>query len=152
MLLYLGEPLVRLLCCCCCSFLMCILICWCSSFCCCCSSFISRLLFHVTGTLSWLLRSVKASNCSELYPNYFLIAFSFSSCASATVLSGHFLPTRVFYLTLLPDSFGTTCFYQGLPGSRQVFLEVCRDSYWSSKHSLVHLFVWFIVIHNPYTS
>ena len=84
---------------------------------------------HVTGTLSWLLRSVKASNCSELYPDYFLIAFSFSSFASATVVSGHFLPTRVFYLTLLPDSFGTTCFYQGLPGSRQVFLEVCRDSY-----------------------
>ena len=29
------------------------------------------------------------------------IAFAFSSIASATVLSGHFLPTRVFYLTLL---------------------------------------------------
>ena len=27
-----------------------------------------------------------------------------------------------------------TCVYQGLPGSRQFFLEVCRASYWSSKH------------------
>ena len=67
-------------------------------------------------------------------PRLLLIAFSFSSTASATVLSGHFLPTGVFYLTLLPDIFGTTCFYQGLPGSQQFFLEVCRASYWSSKH------------------
>ena len=50
------------------------------------------------------------------------------------VLSGHFLTTAVFYLTLLPDIFGTTCFYQGLPWSRQFFLQVCRGSYWSSKH------------------
>ena len=27
-----------------------------------------------------------------------------------------------------------TCVYQGFPGSRQFFLEVCRASYWSSKH------------------
>ena len=67
-------------------------------------------------------------------PRLLLIAFSFSSTASATVLSGHFLPTGVFYLTLLPDIFGTTCFYQGFPGSRQLFLEICRASYWSSKH------------------
>ena len=57
----------------------------------------------------------------------------FSSTANATVLSGHFLPTGVFYLTLLPDIFGTTYFYQGLPGSWQFFLEVCRASYWFSK-------------------
>ena len=53
---------------------------------------------------------------------------------SATVLSGYFLPTGIFYLTLLSDIFGTTCFYQGFPGSRQLFLESCRASYWSSKH------------------
>ena len=52
----------------------------------------------------------------------------------ATVLSGHFLPTGIFYLTLLPDIFGTNCFYEGFPGSRQLFLEICRASYWSSKH------------------
>ena len=60
--------------------------------------------------------------------------FCYLLTTSATVLSGHFLPTGVFYLTLLPDIFGTTCFYQGLPGSQQFFLEVCRASYWSSKH------------------
>ena len=55
--------------------------------------------------------------------------FRYLLTASATVLSGHFLPTGVFYLTLLPDIFGTTCFYQGFPGSRQLFLEICRASY-----------------------
>ena len=54
--------------------------------------------------------------------------------AGARVLSGHFLPTGVFYLALLPNIFATACFYQGLPGSRQFFLEVCRPSCWSSKH------------------
>ena len=53
--------------------------------------------------------------------------------ASATALSEHFLPTGIFYVTLLPDIFGTTCFYQGFPGSRKLFLEICRASYWSSK-------------------
>ena len=47
----------------------------------------------------------------------------------ATVLSGHFLPTGVFYLTLLPNIFGTNCFYQVFPGSWQSFLENCRASY-----------------------
>ena len=27
-----------------------------------------------------------------------------------------------------------TCIYQGFPRSRQFFLEICRASYWSSKH------------------
>ena len=58
----------------------------------------------------------------------------FHLAASATALSGHFLPTGVFYLTLLPKIFGITCFYQGLPGSQQFFLEVCWVLYWSSKH------------------
>ena len=46
--------------------------------------------------------------------------FRYLLTASATVLSGHFLPTGVFYLTLLPDIFGTTCFYQGFTGSWQL--------------------------------
>ena len=33
--------------------------------------------------------------------------FRYLLTASATVLSGHFLPTGVFYLTLLPNIFGT---------------------------------------------
>ena len=54
--------------------------------------------------------------------------FRYLLTASATVLSGHFLPTGVFYLTLLPNIFGTICFYQGFPGSRQLFFEICRAS------------------------
>ena len=76
MVLCLGEPPVRFLCCCC-SFLMCIFIYQCSSFCYCCCSFISRLLYHVTNTPPWLLRPVKASTSSELYPNYFWLPFLF---------------------------------------------------------------------------
>ena len=73
-------------------------------------------------------------------PQLLFSAFSFSSTASATVLRGHFLTTGVFYLTLLADIFGTsqhfraTCFYQGFPGSRHLFLEICRTSYWFSEH------------------
>ena len=63
--------------------------------------------------------------------NLFEIFFH-SFTASATVLSGYFLPTGIFYLTLLHWHF--TCVYQDLRGSQQFFLEVCRVSYWSSKH------------------
>ena len=131
--------------------------CW-LSFCCSCS-------FRFQATLPCHRHSTLASQAREglhqlwALPRILLIAFSFSSTASATVLRGHFLPTGVFYLTLLLNIFGTTCFYQGLPSSRQFFLEVCRASYWSSKHrsgpsvclihsnpqSLIHL--KFVFIH-----
>ena len=46
---------------------------------------------------------------------------------------GIFYPQTFF--TLCPSwHFGTTCFYQGFPGIRQLFLKICRASYWSSKH------------------
>ena len=63
MLLCLGEPPVR--------FWLYLFIHFCSSFCCCCFSFISRLFYHVTGAPPWLLRPVKTSNSSALYPDYF---------------------------------------------------------------------------------
>ena len=106
--------------------------------------FIFLLFFfiHFQATLPSHRHSTLASQAREglhqLWalprPRLLLIAFSFSSTANATVLSGHFLPTGVFYLTLLPDIFRTTCFYQGFPGSRQLFFEICRTSYWSLKH------------------
>ena len=103
--------------------------------------FILFLLFfiHFQATLPCHQHSTLASQAREglhqlwTLLRLLLIAFSFSSTASAAVLSGHFLPTGVFYFTLLPDIFRTTCFYQGFPGSRQ-FLKICRASYWSSKH------------------
>ena len=142
MLLCLGEPLVRFLCCC-----------W-SSFCCC--IFILLLYLHLSMFFILLLFLLIAfrrhpSPFRGLSPGFLhsilyfrpahrrvirdtFIFRPFHLAASATALSGHFLPTGVFYLTLLPNIFGTTCFYQGLPGSQQFFLEVCRASYWSSKH------------------
>ena len=40
--------------------------------------------------------------------------------ASATVLSGQFLPTDVFLPYAPSQRFGTTCFYQGFTGSQQL--------------------------------
>ena len=37
--------------------------------------YISRLLFLATGTLPWLLRPVKVSTGSELYPGYFRLLY-----------------------------------------------------------------------------
>ena len=66
--------------------------------------------------------------------------FRYLFTASATVLSEYFLPTGVFYLVLLHRHF--TCAYQGFPGSKEFFLEVCRTSSCrSSNTDLVHLFV-----------
>ena len=71
----------------------------------------------------------------RVIPDTFIFRpFHYLLTASATVLSGHFLPTDVFYLTLLPDIFGTSCSYQNFLGSRQLFLESRRASYWPSKH------------------
>ena len=115
---------------------------------CCCSSFLFLYFIHCFSTSSLTLPWTIAEFLHPFYTfrpahhwvihGTFILTFLRSSfhtfTASATVLSGHFLPTGVFYLTLLPDIFGTTCFYQGFPGSRQLFLEICRASYWSLKH------------------
>ena len=77
--------------------------------------------------------------CRRVIRNTFILTFP---GPSFTVLprvlrfwEGIFLPTGFFYLRLFPHIFATICFYQGLPGSRQFFLEVCMTLYWwSSKH------------------
>ena len=38
------------------------------------------------------------------------------------------------FFTLCSFTIILTCVYQGLPGSRQIWLEVCGALYWSSKH------------------
>ena len=96
--------------------------------------FISRLLFHVSGTPPWLLRLVKASTSSELYPDYFWLPLLFHLPRALRFWVGVFYPQAFFTLRSFTDIFDSTCVYQGLPGSRQFFLEVCRASYWSSKH------------------
>ena len=75
------------------------------------SFYVSVLLFLATDTLSRLLRPVKASTSSELCHGYFKLLLLFARLfrhgfsASATVLSRHFLPTGVFYVTLLHRNF-----------------------------------------------
>ena len=98
----------------------------------CCVS-ISRLLCHVTSTPPWLLRPVKVSTSSELYPATFDCLFS--STVSTTVLSGHFLPTGISSLTLFPNIFGGTSltFWHNLLLSRfrwepAVTFESCKAS------------------------
>ena len=50
-----------------------------------------------------------------------------------------FFNSQVFFTF---PTFGTTCFYQGFPGSRQFFLKCCKASHWGSKHRPSHLLVW----------
>ena len=103
-------------------------------------------LFDFQATLPCHWHSTLASQTREglhqlwALPRLLSIAFSFSSTASATVLSGHFLPTGVFYLTLLPDIFGIPnilaqpAFIKVSLGAGSYFFESCRASYWSLKH------------------
>ena len=91
----------------------------------CCIS-ISRLLCHVTGTPPWLLRPVKVSTSSELYPDYFRLPFLFHLPRALRFWVGIFYPQAFFTLCSFPtflahsQHFGTTCFYQGFTGSRQL--------------------------------
>ena len=128
---------------CCCLFsMLCIFTCRC---------FLS--LFDFQAILSCHQHSTLASQTREglhqlwALPQLLFIASSFSSTVSVTVLSGHFLPTGIFYLLLLPNIFGTfptfwhipdilaqPAFIRVLLGVSSSFLESCRASYWSSKH------------------
>ena len=103
------------------------------------------------GTPPWLLRSVKASTSSALYPGYFRLLyfatfFRHSFIASATILSGRFLPTGVFYLTLLHPHFWHVFVTQmtagtPLPGSSSVpaFTELSlpTDAWTWTTHTVV---------------
>ena len=135
----------------------------CSSFCCC-SSFL--LLFFVdcfltpSLTVPWTIVKFLHPFCTfsqritEWFATLSFLTLSRSfhsftaSFTSATVFSGHFLSTDVFYLLLHHRHF--TCVYQGTSASRQFFIEICRASYCSSNTGLAHLFVWFTVIHHLY--
>ena len=66
------------------------------------------------------------ANC-RLIRDTFILFNPFCSCREFTALSGHLLPTGVFYLILLHRHI-LSCVYQGCPGSWQFFLEVCRPS------------------------
>ena len=78
---------------------------------------ISRLLCHVTGTPPWLLRPVKVSTSSELYLDYFRLLFLFHLPRVLRFWVGIFYPQAFFTPS---QHFGTTCFYLGFAGNRQL--------------------------------
>ena len=71
--------------------------------------------------------------------NFINQPFRYLLAASATALSGHFLPKVFFTLCSFTDIL--TCVYQGFPGSWQFFLEVCRALYGSPNTDPAHLLV-----------
>ena len=127
--------------------MLCIFICPCFSFCWCC-------IFIFQATLPCQRHSTLASQAREglhqlwALPQLLLIASSFSSTASATVLSGHFLPTGVFYLTLLPGILAQPALSRFQWEPAVTFLKVAglHTDPWNTDPA--HLFVWFTVIHN----
>ena len=114
---------------------------FCDVGCCCCHSLLFNVIPHssvsyrqVFTPILYFQPSLSQSDSRHFNFN-FSGPFCYSFTASTTVLTGRFLPTGVFLpMSLLPDIFDTTCFYQGLRGSQQFFLEVSRASCWSSKH------------------
>ena len=127
---------------------------------CCVSSFVDVFHFVVVSpfdfqaTLPCHRHSTLASQAREdlhhlwALPRLLFIAFSFSSTARATVLSEHFLPTGVFYLTLLHDILAQPAFIKAFLGAGSYSLKFGRLHTDSRNADPAHLFVWFTVIHN----
>ena len=65
---------------------------------------------------------------------FFFQPFRYLLTTSATVLSGHFLPTVISYLMLLPNIWAQSAFIKVSLEASSYFLEIFRASYWSSKH------------------
>ena len=126
MVLCFGEPPVRFLCYCC-SFLMCFFICRCSfhSFP---GYFTMSLALHPGFSGLWDPPPALGSTPITFDGLFFFI---FRECYG---FEEAFFTHRRFYLTLLPDIFGTSCFDQCFPRNRQLFLNICRAWYESSKH------------------
>ena len=87
------------------------------------SHFLSGIIPHPSVDYRQVFRPIlyfQPSSWQSDSLHFYFQPFRYLLKASATVLSGHFLPTSVFYLTLLPDIFGTISFYQGFNGSWQL--------------------------------
>ena len=148
MLLCLGEPPARFLCCCCSfwfassfvnvlHFVVTVVL-----------HFISRLLYHVTGTPPWLLRPVKASTSSELYPDYFWLPFFFHLPRALRLWVGIFYPLGSFSLRSFPLFLAQPAFIKASLGASHYSLKFAglHTDPWNTDQAL--LFVWFTVIYN----
>ena len=92
----------------------------------------ARKDLHQLWTLPWLLS----------------IAFAFHLPRALRFSVGIFYPQTFFTFRSFPNIFNSTCFYQGLPGSRQFFLEVVGLHTDPQNTDPAHLFIWFTAIHD----
>ena len=112
------------------------------------SSFISRLAYHVTGTPPWLLRPVKASTSSELYPDYFWLPFLFHLPWALRFWEGIFYPQAFFTLRSFPTFLAQPAFIKASLGASSSSLKFAGLHTDPRNTDPAHLFVWFTVIHN----
>ena len=129
-----------------------------SSFCCC-SSFVnvlhSHFLFDIIPHPSVDYRQVfrpilyfQPSPSQSDLRHFHFQPFRYLLTASATVLSGHFLPTGVFYLKFLPDILEQPAFIKASLGAVSYFSKFAGLHTDLQNTDPTHLFVWFTVIHN----
>ena len=109
---------------------------------------ISRLLCHVTSTPPWLLRPVKASTSSELYPDYFWLPFLFHLPRALRFWVGIFYPQAFFTLRSFPTFLAQPAFIKASLGAGSYSLKFAGLHTDPQNTDPAHLFVWFTVIHN----
>ena len=113
--------------------MLCIFICWCFSFCCCIfiwfpGYFTMSSALHPGFSGPWRPPPSLSTTPTTFYWIFFFIYREGYGFEWAIFTQRGFLP----YAS--SRHFGTTCFHQGFPGSWQLFLEICKVAYWSSKH------------------
>ena len=131
---------------------------WCSSFCCC-SSFVnvlhSHFLFdiihHPSVDYRWVFTLILYFQSSPLQSDsrhFHFQPFRYLRYTSATVLSGHFLPTGIFYLMLFPTFLAQPAFIKASLGADSYSLKFAGPHTNPQNTDPAHLFVWFTVTHN----
>ena len=101
------------------------------------SFFFIRIFFSTSSvTLLWTIPRIlnpfctfSLAHCRVIHGTFIFQPFRYLLTASAAVLSERFLPTGVFYLTLLPDILAQPAFIKVLLAAGSYFLESCRASY-----------------------
>ena len=104
--------------------------------------FFIHIFFSTSSlTLSWTIARFLDPFCTfspvhrRVIRNTFIFQlFRYLLTMSATVLSGHFLPTGVSYLILLSDILAQPAFIKVLLRAGSYFFESCSASYWSLKY------------------
>ena len=110
--------------------------------------FISRLLFHVTGTPSWLLRPVKTSTSSELYSDYFRLPLLFRLPRALQFWVSVFTHRRFLLYAPSPRFLIQPVFIKASLGAGSSSLKFWGLYTDPQNIDSAHLFVWFTVIHN----